>query len=143
MRRRGRCTNAAQSGFTLLEVMVALVIAILALAALFSGIAGGLHAVQRADLTEQALSRARSRLDGLAGTALRSGAQSGDDGGGFVWQTRITQAGSAMTSGVVPRASAKLALYHVSVIVSWRAEGKTRHVQLDSDRLATSSVATP
>jgi general secretion pathway protein I len=111
----------------LLEVLVALVIAALALAVLFGAVSGGLQTVQDADLTQQAVSRARSHLEGLAGTILTPGVQNGDDGGGFHWQTQISFA----TAAPAP----KLALYNLAVTISWAESGHTRQVRLDSQRL--------
>jgi hypothetical protein len=115
--------------------MVALVITVLALSALFSGIADGLVAVKAADLSEQALSRARSRLESLSGSTLTPGVQSGEDGGGFAWQTRITSVAFAQAAAANPRTAARIGLYNVAVIVSWQNRGRTQHVQLDSQRI--------
>jgi len=115
--------------------MVALIIAVLALTALFSGIADALLAVKAADLSEQALSRARSRLESLNGSALTPGVQSGEDRGGFAWQIRITSLAFAQAAAADSRNAAQIGLYNVTVIVSWQSHGRTQHVQLDSQRL--------
>jgi len=83
--------RAAQAGFTLLEVMVALVIAALASLVLyqagFSGAAGAATAARY----QQAIARAQSRLSSVGPlTALQPGEWRGDDGGGFTWQLVIT-----------------------------------------------------
>ena len=77
------------SGFTLLETLVAFLIAALAMGALMQGAAGGLQATRVAGHTQETLSRARSRL-AAAALAPVPGEQQGDDGGGYAW--RVTTA---------------------------------------------------
>jgi prepilin-type N-terminal cleavage/methylation domain-containing protein len=82
--------DPGQAGFTLLEVIVALVIATLALSGLFAGAATGLRASHVSGDYMSALSRAQSHLAALAVVEpLVPGTQSGDDGGGFRWRMRI------------------------------------------------------
>jgi general secretion pathway protein I len=119
-------------GFTLLEVLIAFVIAALALAVLFGGVSEGLNAVQLAGHYEQALSRARSRLAALSAGKLQPGEQAGDDGGGFRWRTNVTQL-SAVPTDAPP---ARLVLYDVGVAISWKSGGTERQVRLTSQRLS-------
>ncbi len=129
-------------GFTLLEVIVALVIAGLALAVLFQGGVAGLRTARIAGGYEVALSRARSRLEaaGLPET-LRPLDQQGDDGAGYHWHTRVVALGTATVRppaalGVTQRnAAATVCLYAVSVVVSWQGDGGRREVRLATDRL--------
>ncbi len=81
---------SSEAGFTLLEVMIALVIAALACIVLYEA---GFPAVGE-DVTaaryQEALARAQSHLAALGTlTRLRTGQLSGDDGGGFHWGIRI------------------------------------------------------
>ncbi len=112
-------------GFTLLEVLIALAIAGLALAALFDGAALGLRAVERAGRTAEALSHARSHLAALdrAGP-LVPGETAGEDGGGFRWRHRIMPLGAA---GSRPGA---IVLYDVTVAIGWDEAGAAREVVL-------------
>ncbi|MBV9784139.1 MAG: prepilin-type N-terminal cleavage/methylation domain-containing protein [Acidisphaera sp.] len=133
-----------QRGFTLLEVLVAFVIAALALAVLFHGAVGGLRTTSAAGGYEEALSRARSRLAAV-GAAPLPGELQGDDGGGFHWHTRVTPIGTA--AGQQPQAMAlarltapQLTLYRVSVAVSWKGDGGNRVVELDSERLGATAA---
>jgi general secretion pathway protein I len=129
----------AERGFTLLEVLVAFVIAALALGVLFQSIASGLGALSLADQYEQALSRARSRLAAVGAASLQPGVQSGDDGGGFRWQSTVAPIASAPTGGSPPE---QLTLYRVGVVVSWHSLGRERQVNLESQRVASAQPTT-
>lgn len=97
-------------GFTLIEVMVALLIAGLAIVALSEAARYGLRAAVISNETEEALSRARSRLDSvIAAGALQPLEQRGDDGGGFAWSLRIAPVAT----------SAEATLFEVVVSVGW------------------------
>ena len=81
-------------GFTLIEVLVAFVVAALALAVLYRGGIEGLVGTRSATRRDEAVARATSRLEALChGARLAPGIQSGDDGSGFRWRTRVQVAG--------------------------------------------------
>jgi general secretion pathway protein I len=136
-------------GFTLLEVLVALVIAALALGVLFSGAVTGLRSAQLSGDYASAVSRARSHLAAVGiGAPLAAGTQEGDDGGGFRWRVSIRplatitlaqQSGALGNGGRPPR----IALYAVSVVISWTKDGGERHMELDTQRIGTAPAATP
>lgn len=138
--------GADSGGFTLLEVLVAFIIAALALAALLQGAAGGLQNARVAAHTQEAVARAQSRLATLSAT-LQPGELSGDDGGGFLWRT-VVQPGPAV---VVPRPATQLGqqavdrtvLYAVAVAVSWRSDGGQRQVVLETQRLGLAPPEPP
>jgi general secretion pathway protein I len=115
------------SGFLLLEVLVAFIIAALALAVLLRGALDGLTATHIASHYEEAVVRARSRLAGI-GLAPLAGDRQGDDGGGYHWHERIVPVATAQT---LPPTS----LYAVSVAVSWEENGERRVVDLETERL--------
>jgi general secretion pathway protein I len=129
-------------GFTLLEVLVALAIAGLALVVLFRAGGEGLVAVDTALRAEQAAERARSHLAAVGhGMALTAGDFSGEDGGGYRWHLRlvpIAHLRSPATSDVRPVATT---LFEVEVSISWVGRGRDRAVVLKSYRLATASTA--
>lgn len=111
---------------SLLEVLVAFVIAVLGAGVVIAGSGDSVMASRVATHREQALSRARSRL-AAAGPALVPGEQGGDDGGGFAWSLRTspaTPAGSGAT------------LYVLTVTITWRMDGGERQVRLTTERLA-------
>src|ERR1700757_2875282 len=87
-------------GFTLLEVVVALAIAGLALVGLFRAGSEGLFAVDAATRAEEAVQRAQSHLAAVGrNAALTEGEFNGDDGGGYRWRLRVTPVSSRQTPG--------------------------------------------
>ncbi len=128
-------------GFTLLEVMVALIIAGMAAVALFEAVGTGLHATQTASLYDQAIVRARSRLAAAThGTRLAAVDQRGDDGGGFQWRLRVAPEASAALRpvGLIgPRAntSLRVVLYGVTVWIGWKDGGTERQVRLETEQV--------
>src|SRR5579875_2870248 len=99
MLRDSRAGRAA--GFTLLEVMVAFLIAALAAVVLYrSGFSGAAETAAGA-LYEEATLRAQSRLASIGTlTALQPEHLSGADGGGFRWEVVITERGRAPRLGL-------------------------------------------
>lgn len=111
---------------SLLEVLVAFVIAMLGTGVVIAGSGDSVLASRVAIHREQALSRARSRL-AAAGPAFVPGEQSGDDGGGFAWSLQTTPATPA-------GAGAKL--YTLTATITWRMDGGERRIRLTTERLA-------
>jgi general secretion pathway protein I len=82
------------AGFTLLEVMVAFVIASLASLILYKAGFNGVSQAATAARYQEAVARAQSRLASIGVlTPLAPEQLSGDDGGGFTWQLRISSRG--------------------------------------------------
>lgn len=121
------------AGFTLLETMIALAIAGLALAALGRGTLDGLTLSQTAGRYEEAVARAQSRLAGI-GPAPQAGDRQGDDGGGYHWHVRMVPVATART---VP----PTALYAVSVAISWEENGARRVIDLETERMGPAGNA--
>jgi general secretion pathway protein I len=91
----------SESGFTLIEVMAALVIASLAIVVLLQAGFTGAAENQAAARYQQALSRAQSRLASFGPlTPVAVGTLSGDDGGGYHWRVDITQLQAAKPLGL-------------------------------------------
>ena len=89
-----RLRTAGEDGFTLLEVLVALVIALLAFAVIYRGGAEVLQTDQAASQTVTALAHAQSRLAALCrGGSISAGTDGGDDGNGYQWSATITNRG--------------------------------------------------
>ena len=135
-----------ERGFTLLEVLVAFVIAALALGALYQGTLGGLLAARVSGQTQEAISRARSRLAEIGhGMPMRAGEQQGDDGGGYRWRVRIAPVATAPLARGDTATVARgphAALYAVTVWIAWRGDG-AREVRLDSEVVGTAPPPAP
>lgn len=131
-RHRGRSRRCSASGFGLLEAVIALVIATLALAALFEALGDALRIDTVATRTAQAVVRARSHLAmALADEAPVPGEQEGDDGGGFRWHVRYDTMATDPATASRPAAT----LYAVSVRITWERNGGASEVRLDTERL--------
>ncbi|HYZ63015.1 MAG TPA: prepilin-type N-terminal cleavage/methylation domain-containing protein [Acetobacteraceae bacterium] len=133
---------AAQSGLGLLEVMIALVIAGLALTVAFRSASETIRTTAAASRYQEAVSRARSRLE-LLSAALVPGEQSGDDGRGYHWRTNVelldtTGQRDASGAQVPDPDSHVVSLFTTTVWVTWREGAQVRTVRLDSQRLSTS-----
>ena len=126
------------SGFTLLEVVVALAIAGLALVGLFRAGSGGLFAVDTAARAEEAVQRAQSHLAAVGrDAALVEGEFTGDDGAGYRWTLRVrplTTRQSLGEDGITPTTTT---LFNVEVAISWPALAGERSVVLRTSRLGT------
>ena len=155
--------NPREGGFTLLEILVAFIIAAIGIAALVQGASGGLGGAQAAAHYQEAVSRAQSRLALLAAARLQPGEQRGDDGGGYSWRVFIQPGAStpapqppakspAAGGGAAnptsqtpptPARAAQLVLYAVSVTIGWALDGGDRQVTLYSQRLGLSEPEGP
>ncbi len=125
-------------GFTLLEVVVALAIAGLALVGLFRAGSGGLFAVDTAARTEEAVQRAQSHLAAVGrDAALVEGEFTGDDGGGYRWALRIGRLASRQSLTQNGASSLTATLFNVEVAVSWPGREGDRSVVLRTLRLGT------
>jgi general secretion pathway protein I len=135
------CTDRATAGtgFTLLEVVVALAIAGLALVGLFHAASGGLWSVDTAARAEEAIQRAQSHLAAVGrNTALGVGEFTGEDGGGYRWRLRVyplTARPSLAPDGVTPITTT---LFNVEVTISWPGRAGERSVVLRTLRLGSS-----
>jgi type II secretory pathway pseudopilin PulG len=130
--------RSSAPGFTLIEVMVALMIAMLVLGVLTAGTLEGIRAARNSARVEEALVRARSQL-ALSSAAPMVGDSQGDDGDGFHWHvnTRVVD-----TYGKPP-AQTVTTLYAITVWISWRSGARTRDVRLDAERLFTPAPERP
>jgi general secretion pathway protein I len=141
--RRWRASQSRQRGFTLLEVLIALIISGIALATVFRAASENIHATGAAARYQEAVSRARSHLDGTSAN-LVFGEQEGDDGGGFHWRSVVRAVGTTGKQDSAGRPVAAtdslvITLCAVSVWITWREGTHARTVRLDSERLLTSA----
>ena len=143
-REAGFTPEHRKAGFTLLEVLVAFIIAAIALAALFSGGLGGLRAATVSGRYTEAISRAESHLAAASiGDALTSSDRQGDEGGGYHWHVRIAPVATATPVPGAVGNTPRLALYIVRASVSWTEQDQTRSVELDTMRAATAPPPPP
>src|SRR5207237_8054215 len=114
----GRKRRAA--GFTLLEVVVALAIAGLALVGFFQAGSSGLLAADSAGRVGEAIERAQSHLAALGqSNGVAEGEIEGDDGGGYHWRLRARPIPSQQTAaGVQP--GWPMPLPNVTEEIPWR-----------------------
>ena len=133
---RARSRRRCQTGFTLLEVLVAFAIASLALAVLYEGSVEGLVGTRLAARTNEAVSRARSRIAAVChGARLMPGEKSGDDGGGFRWTTQINR---SVSESISPRAgdetepAMRADLFAVRVTIAWPGHARPHAVSLET-----------
>jgi general secretion pathway protein I len=137
----GAVRPSGQQGFSLLEVMISLLIAGLALASVFHAASDSMRATSTAERYQEAVSRARSHLDAL-GTNIAAGVQGGDDGGGFRWRTEVRPIDSTGKRDAAGRPEANtemlvVTLFAATVWISWSDGRQARSIRLDSARLLT------
>ncbi len=133
--------SGPEAGFTLLEVLIAFVIAAMALGVLFQAGLSGLRAEQTASKYEQAVSRARSRLTAaIHASPLTGGDWRGDDGDGFTWHLHVAPLASttvrptyAATPGGL--SSFPVILYSVAVAIAWHEGSVVRQARLETQQI--------
>lgn len=139
-RRETRERGKQGAGFTLLEVVVALAIAALALVELFRAGSGGLSATDTASRLDEAVERAQSHLAAVGHFGpIVPGRSGGDDGDGYRWEVDarpVAQQAMPQATGITPAAGSVQALYDIAVTISWRSGRRNRSVVLQTRRLA-------
>jgi prepilin-type N-terminal cleavage/methylation domain-containing protein len=130
------------TGFTLLEVIIALAIAALALVGLFRAGSDGVFATDTAAQAQEAIQRAQSHLAAFGRVgAVAPGELGGDDGGGYHWRLRATPIAvwpAAQPTGSVGARQPigePLALYDIEVTISWRGRRRSQSMTLDTRRV--------
>jgi general secretion pathway protein I len=131
---------AEGSGFTLLEVVVALAIAAIALVGLFQAASGGLFAVDTAARAEEAVQRARSHLAAIGRSAgLVQGEFTDDDGGGYRWRLRVRPVATRQALSADGNSAANTTLFDVEVAITWPGRNGNRSVVLKTLRLGAAA----
>lgn len=132
----------SERGFTLLEVMVALVIAGIALGVLYHGALDGMLQTRVALQYEEAIARARSRMAAIGhGAPIIPSDQSGDDGGGYRWHTKISVISTAAPD---PQHKTPVAvLYDIQVAIAWGESKPERKLELDTKLVGFVQLVAP
>lgn len=136
-------------GFILLEVLVALAIAGIAVAALLGAGGTALWSTRSAADYEVAVSRARSHLAALGRLEpLAPGDFSGNDNDGFRWRLRVrpiaTTSLEVGAASMSDRPTARpLTLYAVDVTIAWITDSTPHALTLHTSRLAYAEGARP
>jgi general secretion pathway protein I len=124
------------NGFTLLEVVVAVAIAGIALIGLFQAGSAGLIAVDAATRTQEAVQRAQSHLAAVGRDAsLVANEFTEDDGGGYRWRLRVRPVSTRQALAQDGISAVTTTLFDVEVTISWRGRGGDRSVVLRTFRL--------
>jgi general secretion pathway protein I len=129
-----------EHGFTLLEMLVAVAIAGLAVIGLFQAGSGGLFAADTAARAEEATQRAQSHLAAVGrNAALVQGELTDDDGGGYRWRLRVRPVGARQ--GLAPNGTSAVTstLYDVEVAILWPGRKGERSVVLRTLRLGAAT----
>ena len=125
--------RSLQSGFSLLEVLVAFAILSVSLGVLLQVFATGLRNAGTADDYTQATLYAESILAAIGrDTPLNEGDRSGPINDRFSWRGTV----SAFTEGLPDPEKTRVRAYRVSVEVFWPGLWQTRSVVLETLRLA-------
>jgi type II secretion system protein I len=129
---KGRFNN--YSGFTLIEVIVAMTILTMAFAVLFSVSSRSLYGMRRAEDTEQRIEFARNKLEELK---LISDIEAGDRASGTLddgttWTLDVTPFIAPVTEGVLRNSDA---LVHIRLSLRWQGRTEPQTFSVDSYRL--------
>ena len=126
----------SERGFTLIETLVALVIAIVSGVLFFQSFVSGTRTARVADRHEVALLIARSRLAEIGfESPLATGEQTGITADGISWRTTVKPYASEDNVQIVTSAEA----FWATVTVSWRDKRtrKQRSLKLTTLKLGT------
>ena len=128
------------TGFTLLELLVALAIALAAGTVLMSAMGGSLRITSDAARRMDALVRAESRLaEALEADDLKSGTWQGDDGTGYAWRIDVVplRAAVPMQTSRSEQTPRRIALYRVTATIRWQDRRSVRTVTLSTEQVGS------
>lgn len=137
-----------ERGFTLLEVLVALLIAAAMFAVLMQTALSGIRTVRSAGAYETAMALARSHLAMLGSNVADEAGDSHGRDGPFEWRVRVTpeavaDPGAGIVNWYLHKDEARATLYSVSVSVSWQLEGRRRELRVSTKRLGFAAPPPP
>jgi len=121
-----RKVPAAQGGFTLIEVLVALVVMAVLVVALLELFGGGLRLARASGENLEATLLATEKLSELTLEDLKEGSTDGTEGE-YRWTRRVTADPTLLPQEIDPATPAPVQLARVSVEIRW---GRNRRVEL-------------
>jgi general secretion pathway protein I len=128
----------AQAGFSLLEVIAAIMLLAIAFAALMKVAAGSISLTQKAADYSEASLWARGLLDSaFIGTPIKTGSSAGQFNNRFRWQLAVTP----WTDAGTPPPEAPLHLYQLDLDVLWGPTSHPRSAHFRTLRLAGQDAA--
>jgi prepilin-type N-terminal cleavage/methylation domain-containing protein len=137
--RGGSAADGPSDGFSLIETLIALVIAGLALGAIADVFGTGLLDHQASDAVATALSLAEGEIATVgSATPLQPGQSDGVFGGHYHWHRTIARFDDAPdrdASSALATPAAALPLYRVEVAVEWSEGWRQRRLGLSTLRL--------
>lgn len=122
MREIGR---AAETGFSLLELLVAFAIMAISVGVIYRAMGSSVHSVAAVGLQQQAAALAEGLLN-MRDSVTEQGWQESGVTDAFTWQVVSVLVSSS------PSSPQSLPLHHVSVVVSWKDGISTRQVVLQT-----------
>lgn len=121
-----------QNGFTLMEIMVAMLILALSLTVVLQLFSGGLRSGQLSKNYLRGVYHARAIMEEtLLGEPLLEEEQQGVIAEGFTWSTTVQQLENDLTAGTL----SEITLFTVIVTVSWQEGAHEKSFTLQSQRL--------
>jgi prepilin-type N-terminal cleavage/methylation domain-containing protein len=129
-----------ERGFTLLEVLIAVVIATVVFGALMQASLSGIRLTRSAGGYEMAIALARSHLAMLGRNMATVPPDSHGQDGPFEWRIRVTpeatdNPGAGIVNWFQHKDEARTTLYAVSIVISWSADGRRPSLRLTTQRL--------
>ena len=132
--------RAGEGGFSLIEVIAALLLLAITFTALMKVAGGAIGLTQHAAQRSEAAMRARSLLDSaFVGEPIRPGTRSGEFDKQYRWQLQVTP----WNAGGKPVPSPPLQLYRLDLDVSWRSAGHDQHARFATLRAGAPDAGRP
>ena len=131
--RMGKKQHHSSNGFTLIEVLVAMMILVISLVVLLQLFSGGLRAGRLSDDYTRAILHAREKMEEiLLFEKSGSGEQEGEFKDGFKWKTKIDRVENTEEE------AAKMSLdsFNVKVEVTWFEGSREKHFEINSLKIS-------